>query len=257
MKKFIKSCIEDFKKVPSWLVAMSLITTLLMNILANKTLYSDSSFMSVDCGTTVSWVMFLVMDIVTQRYGGKSSFAVTIFDVVVTLFMSGIMCLVAIVPESSVSGWFQGEEGAEVLNNLIGNNYLVVLTSLFAFVCASLVDIVSNITFGKWLNKTRVFKGQNNKRTVKGFFIYFVRAYGSTFLSQFVDNFVFQIIAYPLLFNMPCSFTSILVGALLCAIVELVIELIFAPIGYIATTNRESEKVEQKTKKEDVISTMK
>ena len=167
MKKFIKSCIEDFKKVPSWLVAMSLITTLLMNILANKTLYSDSSFMSVDCGTTVSWVMFLVMDIVTQRYGGKSSFAVTIFDVVVTLFMSGIMCLVAIVPESSVSGWFQGEEGAQALNNLIGNNYLVVLTSLFAFVCASLVDIVSNITFGKWLNKTRVFKGQNNKRTVK------------------------------------------------------------------------------------------
>lgn len=242
LKKFTKDCIEDFKKVPSWLIALSAVTTLLMNILANKTLFSDAVYLSVDCGIIVSWVMFLVMDIATQRYGGKASLAVTIFDIFVALGMTGLMSLVALVPESGVSGWFQSGEASTALNNLIGNNYLVVLTSLFAYLCASLVDIFSNITFGKWLNNTKAFQGQNNKRTVKGFFVYFVRAYGSTFLSQFVDNFVFQMIAYPLLFNMPCSFTSILIGAFVCAIAELVAEFIFAPVGYLATTNKESNK---------------
>lgn len=242
IKNFVKGCIEDFKKVPSWLVALSLITTLLMNLLANKTLFSDSSLFSIDCGTIVSWVMFLVMDIATQKYGGKASFAITIFDVIITLGMSGLMCIVAIIPETAVSGWFQTAEVSIALNNLIGNNYLVVMTSLFAFVCASIVDIISNLTFGKLLDKTKTFNGENNKRTVKGFFVYFIRAYGSTFLSQFIDNLVFMIIAYPLLFSMPCSVSSILLGALLTAIFELVVEFIFAPIGYLATTYKKKKE---------------
>lgn len=244
IKSFIKGCVEDFKKVPSWLVALSAVTTILMNILANKTLFSDSSLFSVDCGTIVSWVMFLVMDIATQRYGGKASFAVTIFDTILTLGMSGLMCIVAIIPDTAVSGWFQTAEASTALNNLIGNNYLVVMTSLFAFVCASIVDILTNITFGKWLDNTKLFKGEKNNRTIKGFFVYFFRAYGSTFLSQFVDNLVFQIIAYLFLFNMPCSISSIISGALLCAIAELLLELIFAPIGYLATTNKKQAKQE-------------
>lgn len=241
IKYFMISCVEEFKKVPSWLIALSVVTTIVMNLLANKTLFSDSSFFSVDCGITVCWVMFLVMDIVTQKYGGKASFAITIFDVLLALIMSALMCIVAIIPETAVSGWFQTEEASSALNNLIGNNYLVVSTSLFAFICASIVDIVSNLILGKWLNNTELFKGQNNKRTVKGFFVYVIRAYVSTFMSQFVDNLVFMIIAYPLLFNMPCSIGSILLGAFLVSIAELILEFIFAPIGYLTTTQKNNE----------------
>lgn len=240
VKGFIINCIQDFKKVPSVLVALSLATTIIMNLLANKTLFSDSELFSVDCGIMVSWVMFLVMDIVTQRYGGKASFSVTIFDVVISLGMSFLMCGVALIPESQVSGWFQGESSI-ALNNLIGNNYLVIITSLFAFLCATIVDIVSNLTLGKWLNNTKVFKGETNKRTSKGFFIYIIRSYGSTFLSQFVDNLVFMLISYPLLFNMSCSFFSILFGAFLVSIAELLVEFIFAPIGYLTTTEKKVE----------------
>ena len=237
-KGFIKSSIDEFKKVPSWLIGLSVATTIIMNILANKTLFSDSSLFSVDCAIIFSWVMFLVMDIATQKYGGKASFSITMFDVFVALGISGLMSIVAIIPETSVSGWFQTEEVSSALNNLIGNNYLVVITSLFAFVCASIVDIVSNLTIARWLNNTKVFNGENNKRTVKGFFVYVMRAYASTFLSQFVDNLVFMIIAYPLLFNMPCSIGSILLGAFLVSVAELVVELIFAPIGYLSTTDK-------------------
>ena len=189
----------------------------------------------------VSWVMFLVMDIATQRYGGKASFAITIFDVAVALAMSGIMAAVAAIPESAVSGWFQTEEAAAAMNGLVGNSYLVILTSLFAFVCSSGVDILSNIRIGKLFNKTKTFEGEGNKRTFKGFIVYFFRAYGSTFLSQLTDNLVFQGIAYPLLFTIPCSPLSIFLGATLAAVVELVVEFVFAPVGYLAITKKKEE----------------
>ena len=243
IKEFVKGCVTDFKKVPSWLVALSAVTTVLMNLLANKTLYSDGLYLSIDCGLMVSWVMFLVMDIATQRYGGKASFAITIFDVGVALAMSGIMAGVAAIPESAVSGWFQTEEAAVSLNGLVGNSYLVILTSLFAFICSSGVDILSNVTIGKLFNKTKTFEGETNKRTFKGFIVYFFRAYGSTFLSQLTDNLVFQMIAYPLLFTIPCSPLSIFLGALLAALIELVAEFAFAPIGYLAITEKKEAEV--------------
>ena len=235
IKTFARDCVRDFKKVPSWLVALSVVATVLMNLLANKCLYSDGQYISCDCAILVSWVMFLSMDITTQRYGGKASFAVTIFDIAVALAMSGIMTGIAAVPESPVSGWFQSEEGAAALNGLIGNNYLVVLTSLFAFLCSSIVDITSNVGIGKLFGNRYDFRA---KKSPKQFLVYFVRAYGSTFLSQFVDNLVFAAIAYPLLFNIPCSPLSITLSSFLGAVIELIAELIFAPVGYLAVTKK-------------------
>lgn len=244
MKKilgFIKSSVAEFKKVPSWLVALSVVTTVLMNLLANKSLIA-TNWWTGDCGVFVSWVMFLVMDIVTQRYGGKASFAVTMFDVAVALLMGGLMAGVAAIPESEISGWFYGPEASAALNNVVGNNYLVLLVSLFAFICASGVDILVNLTIGKAFKKTKTFGEDTNKRGVKGFFIYFCRAYASTFVSQFVDNLVFAGIAVPLLFMYPCTFGSLAMGAFLGAITELVIELIFAPIGYMAICKKEKQQ---------------
>ena len=54
IKNYIKSCIEDFRKVPSWIVVLSAVAAVLMNVLANKTLYSDGSFLSLDCGFLIS-----------------------------------------------------------------------------------------------------------------------------------------------------------------------------------------------------------
>lgn len=238
IKTFMKEAVADFKKVPSWLVALSAVTTVLMNLLANKALIA-TDWWTGDCGIIVSWVMFLVMDIVTQKHGGKASFMVTMFDVGVALVMGGLMAGVAAVPESAISGWFYGEEANIALNNVIGNNFLVLLVSLFAFICSSLVDIIANVTIGKLFKKSKTFADDTNRRGFKGFVVYFTRAYASTFLSQFVDNLVFACIAVPLLFMYPCTFTSLAVGALLGAVAELVIELIFAPIGYLAIARKE------------------
>ena len=239
---WVKSLILEFKRVPAWMVALSAVATVLMNILANKGLFT-SEYLSLDAGFTISFIMFLVMDITTQRYGGKASLAVTLFDVASALLFAGIMYGVAQIPESEMSGWGLGKDASDALNGVIGNSPAVVGVSLFAFLCSSVTDIFSNITFGKWMEKSKTFGGNTNKRGAKGFFIYFVRAYGSTFLSQLVDNCVFQFIAYNFIFTwFSGTQLSVFIGASVGAVAELIMELAFAPIGYLATTKKDTSK---------------
>ena len=81
LKEFLKTQYAEFKKLPAYLVALSAISVVLMNILANKTLYSDGRYLSLDCGFLISWILFLTMDVATQKYSGRASFILTIFDI--------------------------------------------------------------------------------------------------------------------------------------------------------------------------------
>jgi uncharacterized PurR-regulated membrane protein YhhQ (DUF165 family) len=214
------------------------------------------------------------------------------FDVAVAAAMALILFGIAKIPEVAndnfMSGWLLGAEGSELetllrgwldndiitqeafdaamasagslaptaLNDIIGNSLPVVGVSLFAFIVSSGVDILSNITIGKWMRNSKAFKGQDGKRSIKGFFVYFTRAYTSTFLSQLTDNIVFQFIAYNFLFAWFYGFSNapgallfngkvqlgLFIGALVGAVAELIMELAFAPIGYFATTKKKTEQ---------------
>lgn len=259
IKKFITDSIADFKKVPSWLIAVSSVAVVLMNLVANKGLL-NLSWIALDAGFLVSWVMFLCMDIATQKYGGKASFAVTVFNVGVALASSLLLLIIAKLPPEWGGGWFFGAQSEGALNTVIGNSILVVLVSLLAYVVASGIDILSNITIGKWMRNSKAFKNEDGKRTVKGFFVYFTRAYTSTFLSQFVDNLVFQFIAYNFLFSwfyggVPGAALgsveaqlSILMGAFTGAVAELLLELLFAPIGYLAIAEKDNQNIKSSSK---------
>ncbi len=113
-----------------------------------------------------------------------------------------------------------------------------------AFACSSGVDIVINIGIGKVFEKTNSFNGRAKEKSFKGFLIYFFRAYGSTFFSQLVDNIIFQMIAYPLLFKMPCTPFSVFIGALLGAVFELVMEILFAPVGFFLILKKDKKEEE-------------
>lgn len=241
MKNFLKSMLNSFRTVPAAMVAMSAVATVLMNILANKGLFS-SGYLSLDAGFTISFIMFLVMDIVTQKYGGKASLAVTIFDVMVALVFAAILFGVSKIPETSFCGWGCSESEAEWLNNVIGNSWSVIAVSLLAFLVSTGADVLINVGIGKAFKKNAFFADSISRRSVKGFFIYFSRAYGSTFISQLVDNLVFQFIAYNFIFDwFDGTQLSIFMGALVGAVAELLMELIFAPIGYFAVSKKSSE----------------
>ena len=63
---------EDLRRVPGVVSSLFAVTVVIMNLLANKTIY-QSDLIAVDGGILVSWLAFLCMDIVTKAFGKKTA----------------------------------------------------------------------------------------------------------------------------------------------------------------------------------------
>ena len=79
--------------------------------------------------------------------------------------------------------------------------------------------------------------GRLFKRKPDGKLAFVVRAYVSTFIGQFLDNFIFSIIVFvifaPIFWNGFCwTPLQCATCALTGAVAELIMEIIFSPIGY-------------------------
>ena len=87
------------------------------------------------------------------------------------------------------------------------------------------------------------------KNNPDGKIAYMTRTYVSTMLGQFIDNFIFAGLAFLVFFKLSVgstfgyTFQSVLGTAILGAFLELVMEVVFSPIGY---------KICKKWKNEDV-----
>ena len=72
----IKREYEDYKillrNIPSLVVSLFIVSVIVMNLLANKELFS-TKYLALDCGFTVSWVSFLCMDMICKHFGGKQA----------------------------------------------------------------------------------------------------------------------------------------------------------------------------------------
>ena len=70
----LKRELEDLKillrNVPSLVVSLFFISVIVMNLLANKELFS-AKYLALDCGFTVSWISFLCMDMICKHFGPK------------------------------------------------------------------------------------------------------------------------------------------------------------------------------------------
>ena len=81
------------------------------------------------------------------------------------------------------------------------------------------------------------------KKNPDGKLAYCTRTYVSTAIGQFIDNMLFALIVSLSFFGW--SITQCITCALTGAVVELLCEVIFSPIGYRVTKKWESEKVGQ------------
>ena len=61
------------RSVPSLTVTVFIVATISMNLLANKSINLPFSWLALDCGIIVSWIIFLCMDMVTRRLFGLLS----------------------------------------------------------------------------------------------------------------------------------------------------------------------------------------
>ena len=223
MRKSSKSFLSDMtfllRSIPSPIVTCMVLSVVLMNLLANKTIY-QRGFFAVDGGIVVSWVTFLCMDIIVKRFGARAATQVSIFALFINLCCVGIFAIVSLIPTQTDYSAF---------NSIFGGSWFIVLSSSLAFLASAIVNNLLNVAVGRW------FRDNPDSRAA-----YYVRSYVSTMVGQFVDNMVFAGLTFMVFapiywggfsWTLPQCITCSLIGAVL----ELLMEVAFSPIGYAVT----------------------
>lgn len=222
MIKAIKNEIEDYKlllrSIPSLTTSLFVVAVVIMNLLSNKEIYTGTTWLALDCGLLVSWMSFLCMDMITKRFGPKAAIKLSILAVAINLVVCFMLFIVSKVP----GNWSQYYEFGntninEALNNTIGGTWYIVLGSMIAFICSSITNSIINSIIGALCKKDN-------------FIAYALRSYISTLIAQFLDNLIFALIVSHTFFGW--SLLQCITCAITGAIVELLCEVVFSPIGY-------------------------
>ena len=230
--KWLKTEYQETKlllrSVPAWVVTLFVVSVICMNILANKTLV-QLPWIALDGGVLISWLSFLCMDILTKHFGPKASNKISILAVVVNLLTCLIFYIVSIIPSNA--------KDYTELNSILGGTWFILVGSTIAFIASSFINNGLNYLIGKCF--------QHNP---DGKLAYACRTYVSTFVGQFLDNLIFSVIVFmgfaPIFWDGFCwTFVQCAMCALTGAVAELILEIVFSPIGY---------KISQKWKNDGV-----
>ncbi len=237
MKKFIRWLQrehEDFRllmrSIPSLTITLFVLSVVCANLMANKELI-NYKYIALDCGTVFSWVMFLCMDVICKRWGGKAAMKVSLLALAVNLGVCGSFALLSLAPGSW--GAFYGSGLTEVntaLNATFGGSWYVVLGSSVAFVVSSAVNSLLNSAIGA-------------STKLAGFRAFALRSYLSTATAQLVDNLIFTTLVSKAFFGW--TWTQVLVCALIQAACELCCEVLFSGLGYKVVCGWERDAVGQ------------
>ena len=218
LKKELKEFKDLLQRIPAWVLTLFVVSIVAMNIFANKSIDLPFSWLALDTGMIFAWAPFLCMDITVKHFGPKAAIRLTLISVVISVLMSLLFYIGGSIPGTwgeSFNGDFNTINTA--LNNTVKGNWYIVFGSTVAFVSAGIVNSVTNHIIGCMLNNDT-------------FTNFAARSYVSTFIGQFVDNFVFSIVVSQVLFGwtllqcVTCSLTG--------AVCELIMEIMFAPVGW-------------------------
>ena len=215
-KRTFKESVLLLRSIPSPVVALFVISVVAMNILANKTIV-NLEYLALDGGILISWLSFLCMDIVTKHYGPKASTKMSIFAILVNLLTCLIFFIASIIPT---------KDDYSVFNTIIGGTWFILLSSTIAFLSSAILNNFMNFTIGKMFH-----------RNPDGKLAFFTRTYISTFIGQFADNLIFSILTFmvfaPIFWDgFSWTFIQCVTCSILGAALELVMEVIYSPIGY-------------------------
>ena len=207
--------------VPATVVTLFVVSVICMNLLANKTLL-QLDWIALDGGILISWLSFMCMDVITKHFGPKASNRISVLASLINLLTCLIFYVASAIPSNA------GDYSA--FNSILGGTWFILLGSTIAFLASAMINNGLNWSLGKAFRKDP-----------DGKLAYAVRTYVSTFVGQFLDNFMFSIIVFvffaPIFWDGFC-WTPIQCAmcALTGAVAELIMEVIFSPIGYRITT---------------------
>lgn len=240
IKTILRRELEDYKvllrNIPSIVVALFFLSVVAMNLLANKELFT-TDWLALDCGFTLSWISFLLMDMICKRFGAKAAMKLSIAALAVNLCVCGIFWLLSLTPGhwGEYYSFLDSDPAVAqaanlALNRTIGGSWYVVLGSALAMLVSSAVNSLSNHLIAKHLQC-------NNYGS------FALRSFVSTALAQFVDNLIFATVVSHIFFGW--TWTQVLVCSLTGALMELLCEVVFSPLGYRMARQWEEEKVGQ------------
>ena len=216
------------RSIPAPVVALFVISVIAMNILANKTLI-QTKYLALDGGILISWLSFLSMDIVVKHFGPKASNRMSVFAMLVNLLVCLIFFIASIIPSKA--------DDYTAFNTIIGGTWFILLSSTIAFMSSALINNFLNYAVGKLF-----------KKNPDGKLAFFTRSYVSTLIAQFADNLIFSILTFmvfaPIFWDgFSWTFIQCVTCSLLGALLELVMEVVFSPIGYLVVRNWQKNQV--------------
>lgn len=212
----IKKVLADYKlllnNVPALVTVAFCVGTIWMNVAAGKIIFNVAGF-AITGGFAISFLPFLCMDCTTRRFGARASIMLNILSAVFNvLFVAGLSLIAAIPTEQDYSEF----------NSVLGSVWFIVFGSTVAFVVSGVANSLINAAIGNLFHQ-------------KGAAEFFSRSFISTFLGQFIDNFLFMWIVYgifaPIYWGMSLPITTCLGTAFIGGLLELLCEVIFAPLG--------------------------
>ncbi len=214
--------------IPASVVTLFVVSVICMNLLANKTLL-QLDWIALDGGILISWLSFMCMDVITKHFGPKASTKISVLAAGINL----LTCLIFYVASSIPSN----AKDYTAFNDIFGGTWFILFGSTVAFLSSAWINNVLNWSIGRAL-----------KHHPDGKVTFAMQSYISTFVGQFFDNFIFSVIVFvgfaPIFWDgfhwtvLQCA-TCALTGAVL----ELLMEVLFSPIGY---------RMAQKWKRESV-----
>lgn len=199
-----------------------------MNLLANKTLL-QLEWIALDGGILISWLSFMCMDVVTKHFGPGASNRISVLAAAINLLTCLIFFIASIIPSNA------GDYS--VFDSIFGGTWFILLGSTIAFLSSAVINNMLNFMIGSAFTKNP-----------DGKMAYAMRTYVSTFIGQFLDNFIFSLIVFvgfaPVFWDgfhwtaLQCAMC-----ALTGAVAELIMEIVFSPIGYRIVTNWKTHSV--------------
>ena len=226
-----KEWLKTLRSVPSLALALITVATVLMNILANKSII-NLPWLIQDAGILMSWVGFLVGDLLVKAFGSKNAIRVNLTCLGISLFISGLLAIVAVVPgewspvfDPTINPGDLGSNINAAVNSVMGNVWYVILGSAVA---SAVGLIVNGLTQGLLIKKIETKHGDK-------YWGFFVASAASTMIGQIIDNMVFALLVSVKFFGW--TWTQVMVCSLTGAIFELIIELVFSLLTYKISKN--------------------
>ncbi len=216
------------RSIPATVVTLFVVSVICMNLLANKTLL-QLDWIALDGGILISWLSFMCMDIITKHFGPGASNRISILAAAINLLTCLIFFVASAIPSNAA------DYGA--FDSIFGGTWFILLGSTVAFLASAVINNTLNHIIGSAF-----------KRSPDGKAAYAARTYISTFIGQFLDNFIFSVIVF--VFFAPIFWEGFHWTVLQCAmcaltgaVAELIMEIAFSPIGYRITKKWQAESV--------------